>query len=63
MVNQFFRIMKKEKQEKREMEICIYCGVETNVPKNLHIDFRENYIKGAGQLCRKCYNKIYKDVD
>jgi len=40
-----------------EMEECIICGVETNEPKDKHIDFRYNYIEGAGQLCSKCAEK------
>ena len=40
-----------------EMEECIVCGVETNEPKDKHIDFRYNYIEGAGQLCSKCAEK------
>lgn len=40
-----------------EMEECIVCGVETNEPKYKHIDFRYNYIEGAGQLCSKCAEK------
>ena len=26
-------------------------------PKDKHIDFRVNYIEGAGQLCDKCIEK------
>ena len=40
-----------------EMEECIICGVETNEPKDKHIDFRYNYVEGAGQLCSKCAEK------
>ncbi len=40
-----------------EMEECIFCGIETNEPKDKHIDFRYNYIEGAGQLCSKCAEK------
>ncbi len=40
-----------------EMETCIVCGVETNEPKDKHVDFRYNYIDGAGQLCSKCAEK------
>lgn len=35
-------------------EKCIICNVETDVPRSMHVDFRINYIDGAGQLCRKC---------
>ena len=40
-----------------EMEECIVCGIETNEPIDKHIDFRVNYIEGAGQLCGKCIEK------
>ena len=40
-----------------EMEECIVCGVHTNEPKDKHIDFRYNYVEGAGQLCSKCAEK------
>jgi hypothetical protein len=40
-----------------EMEECIVCGVETNEPKDKCIDFRYNYLEGAGQLCSKCAEK------
>ena len=40
-----------------EMEKCIICGVETNEPKDKHIDYRYNYVEGAGQLCSKCAEK------
>lgn len=35
-------------------ETCIMCDVETNVPRSMNVDFRTNYIDGAGQLCHKC---------
>ena len=40
-----------------EMEECIVCGVETNERKDKHIDYRYNYVEGAGQLCSKCVEK------
>ena len=40
-----------------EMDECIVCGVETNEPKDKHIDYRYNYGEGAGQLCSKCVEK------
>ncbi len=41
----------------QEMEECVVCGVTTNEPKDKHIDFRYNYVDGAGQLCSKCAEK------
>ena len=38
-------------------EDCILCGKKTTVSKTTHIDFRDGYIEGAGQLCRDCYMK------
>jgi hypothetical protein len=40
-----------------EMEECIVCGVDTNEPKDKHIDYRYNYVEGVGQLCSKCAEK------
>lgn len=38
-------------------ETCVLCDQKTDVPINLHIDFRYNYIEGVGQLCNKCAKK------
>ena len=43
-----------------EMEKCILCDCETQVPRNRHVSYRENYVEGAGQLCPPCYSKTYK---
>ena len=40
-----------------EMDKCVVCDVETNEPKDKHIDFRYNYVEGVGQLCSKCSEK------
>ena len=39
------------------METCVVCNTITNEPKDKHIDYRYNYIDGAGQLCNKCAEK------
>lgn len=44
-----------------ETEICISCGVDTKVPKHLHVDLREHYVEGAGQMCKKCWEQTYKN--
>lgn len=33
---------------------CIMCGKETQYDVTTHIDFRNNYVEGAGQLCDSC---------
>jgi len=45
--------------EGEEMETCVMCKEELNIPKSLHIDFRKYYVEGAGQLCKTCYDKTY----
>ena len=44
---------------KVKTEKCILCKKETNVPVDLHIDERKNYVEGAGQLCDECAVKVY----
>ena len=41
------------------IEHCVSCGDET--PYNWFTDITERfwYVEGAGQLCQKCYTKIY----
>ena len=35
-------------------EKCVICGVETSVDVNTHIDFRDFYEEGLGQMCPTC---------
>jgi|TARA_B100001964_G_C13716885_1_gene372819 hypothetical protein len=39
---------------------CVSCKKETRYDEFDHIDFRNFYIEGAGQLCPECYNEIYE---
>jgi len=41
----------------QEMDECVVCGVDTNESKDKHVDYRYNYVDGAGQLCSKCAEK------
>ena len=41
------------------MDNCIVCGKETIYSRGLDIQLRETYIEGCGQLCGKCYEKIF----
>lgn len=41
-----------------QYEKCISCDVQTDVPRKLDINFRNYYIEGAGQLCKKCFESI-----
>ena len=40
-------------------EICVSCNTVTEVLTTQHIDTRDNYVKGAGQLCKDCFTQIY----
>ena len=52
------KAVKQEEQNPFDLyEDCIMCGKKTTVSKTTHIDFRDGYIEGAGQLCIKCWNK------
>ena len=45
-----------------KFEVCVMCGEQTEVPIDLHIDFRNYYVEGMGQFCSKCYNKTDNEV-
>lgn len=38
-------------------DTCILCGVETQYEMDVNIDYRTGYIEGAGQLCKKCWDR------
>ena len=42
-----------------DIDLCVFCGVETEYKKDTPVEKRYGYIKGAGQLCRKCFHEIY----
>jgi recombinational DNA repair protein (RecF pathway) len=54
-------------KDKIETEKCVFCGRNTGVSINTHIDSRKTYVEGAGQLCAECfketYNKVHKKDD
>tara|TARA_R100000005_G_C4970731_1_gene183833 strand:- start:552 stop:704 length:153 start_codon:yes stop_codon:yes gene_type:complete len=43
-----------------EYDKCISCREETKEPTSKHIDYRDFYVEGAGQLCEKCFLEIYE---
>lgn len=34
---------------------CVLCGIETAYDETTHIDMRNSYVEGVGQLCSSCY--------
>jgi len=49
--------LQQEQNQKNPIEKCVICGVDTQYRFSTPIDFRYNYVEGAGQLCNKCGNK------
>ena len=41
-------------------ERCVLCGALTSVPVETHVDFREDYEIGCGQLCAECARKQWE---
>ena len=35
---------------------CVSCGVETAYDESIHVDMRNGYVEGLGQLCASCYS-------
>jgi hypothetical protein len=44
---------------KKEYDKCVSCQKETRYEKHTHINSRQYYIEGSGQLCPNCYEEIY----
>lgn len=47
------------KTTESDIELCVCCGKETEYKKDTPIEKRYGYIKGAGQLCCKCFHELY----
>lgn len=43
-----------------ECEVCVLCGKKTNVKRSVHVDLRDRYVEGCGQLCSDCWKAIFK---
>ena len=42
-------------------EKCITCKSETPYHLSTDIEYRSNYVEGAGQLCELCWNDYFED--
>ncbi len=40
-------------------ETCVLCQGPTPYKKNTHVDQRQHYVEGCGQLCKKCFIETY----
>jgi uncharacterized protein YlaI len=41
-----------------DYERCIICNAITQVHKSTHVDLRDRYVEGSGQLCPKCAMRV-----
>ena len=46
-------------KEATKKDKCVMCGEKTPYGNHVHIDLREHYVEGTGQMCRGCYTRIY----
>jgi len=56
----FSKVDRVELLKNLNKDVCVSCDTVTPYSKETNIVERNYYIEGAGQLCKKCYNKIYK---
>ena len=59
LVSPFPKRKESEEVSTDEIEKCVVCEVETPYKTSTHIDGRECYIQGAGQLCGECHFELY----
>ena len=43
-----------------EKDKCVVCGYDSMYDIDEHVDMRNFYVDGAGQLCYDCYVSIYE---
>lgn len=44
-------------------EKCVSCGYETDFNTTTDVNYRFHYVEGGGQLCKKCYNRVFEDTN
>ncbi|HOK20686.1 MAG TPA: hypothetical protein PLX73_00975 [Candidatus Paceibacterota bacterium] len=59
----FRKKLKERKRETEEKDRCVVCAKQTPYTKKVHINLRRYYVEGAGQLCQRCYERIYGTED
>lgn len=42
-----------------ETELCMFCHIDTGIPRGLDIQERLYYVEGVGQMCRDCWEETY----
>lgn len=51
------RRLRRKENDESPFERCVICGKMTTVRKDTHIDFRDHYEIGLGQMCYECDRK------
>ena len=51
--------IQKYKSNKDKHDEGVMCGQLTEYKQTDHVNIRNHYVEGAGQLCDGCYNKAY----
>ena len=63
MRNKICRSSHADERDKRvsatDHDDCVMCGTHTEYRVTDHIDMRQGYVEGCGQLCIGCYGKTY----
>lgn len=54
--------IKSPSSDNDKVEKCVFCNTNTEYKLSTHVDFRNYYIEGVGQLCEICYKSIYKNI-
>ncbi len=44
---------------KDKYDKCVCCNKNTQELQDKHIDYRNYYVEGTGQLCENCYIELY----
>ena len=55
------KLAKEFEEEYSSVENCVVCNSPTEYRFNDHIDHRNYYVEGAGQLCKECYDRTYSN--
>ncbi len=50
-----------DRQQEALVDRCVICGNFTPYSYNTPTLLRKYYVEGGGQLCKTCYDKIYKE--
>lgn len=48
-----------EEKTNHDKETCVVCHKALDIDKTMPVDERKYYVKGAGQLCKECYEELY----